>query len=715
MVAILVAVGLLGLSACNSPHSHNTTIESENINSPTIDYLLSDCEAIILMASYEYLTFEEAISEFATDVVIAQYVGSRSFGQHSTEFEFIVLDRILGYAPEQIFVYAFNSMAADFISGISNEVDIQFKPGELSFEYGVTYLLPLVDTSTPLALTEDAAFEFIRDAVIVLDALELSVMYSGPLELHTEALDLSSRTSVEQIIDHVAYLIEGNETSTREILPMYTTEEIIMNSPNVLVVDIGKPFRLAEEQVITDFMLTDIYQVIVAETLKGNAYECIYNFRDVLVVFPADTVFPGERHIIATESLGEGSTWHELTSRDSLFSIEHWGEIVTILGLEETVRLPPVAELECEAYDDIITDVPMIEVQAQTAMVQPTNIITIPNAIWAVDHVNYPNSDVRFWANDGSNRITVSAWRHSIPANCFLLAFDYRIDEAATRWGAALNVSIQRVTNAVTPHIRMHAGSRTEMRNQLSGLQDSWAGAATAPSVHYATINTPVGARNVSRITSATAVHVANPNRTEINTRNLVIHEMGHTLGWWSHPPANRTNYVMRHIMNSNVVIQPNEARHLRQIYDRFRVRTLPSSRTIANYSVHQAQFGWLPQVSHGAVGGRTGQARSLEAIRINLSNAQTTGNIRYRAHVQDIGWMPWVQNNAIAGTTGQGRRMEAIQIEVTGNLATRYHVRYRVLVSQVGWMAWAGDGATAGTTGQGRGIEAIEIMLILR
>lgn len=92
-------------------------------------------------AIYDYLTFEEALLEFATDVVIAQYVGSRPFGKRLTEFEFTVSERVLGNAADTIFVYADTYVNAH-VFDVSREVD--FMPGELTFNSKTNYMLPLI-------------------------------------------------------------------------------------------------------------------------------------------------------------------------------------------------------------------------------------------------------------------------------------------------------------------------------------------------------------------------------------------------------------------------------------------------------------------------------------------------------------------------------------------------------------------------------------------
>ena len=89
------------------------------------------------------------------------------------------------------------------------------------------------------------------------------------------------------------------------------------------------------------------------------------------------------------------------------------------------------------------------------------------------------------------------------------------------------------------------------------------------------------------------------------------------------------------------------------------------------------------------------------------------SGSISYQAHVQTYGWQNWVSDGALAGTTGQAKRVEAIKIQLQGDIANYCDVYYRVHAQSYGWMGWAKNGQAAGTTALGKRIEAIEIRLV--
>ncbi|MEH7494827.1 N-acetylmuramoyl-L-alanine amidase [Neobacillus niacini] len=130
-------------------------------------------------------------------------------------------------------------------------------------------------------------------------------------------------------------------------------------------------------------------------------------------------------------------------------------------------------------------------------------------------------------------------------------------------------------------------------------------------------------------------------------------------------------------------------------------------------YSTNVEGLGWLDFVANGQMGGTTGKAKHIEAIKIDLQDTLYSGDISYSTHIQDIGWLNNVSNGEISGTTQQGKQMEAIKINVTGELARYFDVYYRVHIQDYGWLGWAKNGMKAGSEGLAKPIEAIEIKLV--
>lgn len=278
---------------------------------------------IVATAFYDYQEFEIALKTFTTDVVIARIVDHEYIGE-SIVFEFEVLERIFGDAGDRIYVIAERGMEVQFDQ---EELELDFRPGQVNFYEGVDYLLPLIRIDDAYADIQEDAFVLIRDIVIDLDNPMNSVMYSTPLYWHTEQLELHEDTPREDIIAHVYELVRDIVVIGRTIRSE-AVEEIINGSPYVLVVEIGEPIRLAAEQAQVEWGPTDLYEVTVIESLKGEVNEG----DEMVILFHADTVFQGERHIVATMPMSPGSNWHEFTSRYSLFQVGQIDEIMLILN-----------------------------------------------------------------------------------------------------------------------------------------------------------------------------------------------------------------------------------------------------------------------------------------------------------------------------------------------------------------------------------------------
>ena len=278
-------------------------------------------------ASYDYVTFEGALEE-VNDVVIALCMDYRPFGENFTEIEFVVLEWIVGEprATEgdvnRIFVYVDNHLDA-FVEGGG----VDFQSSMLTLLHGTDYLLPLHRTGGPYSITPDNSFRFGNgDIVINLDIPENSVMYSEPLSNHTTELNLHGGMSRDEIIAYVKERTEGNPPRIRDFIRSEDIEDIINESPYVWIVEINEALRLTSGTSV--WMSTDMYYVTIIEALKGG-----YDVHDeLMIVFFAGTVFPGERHIVAVEPIDDGRDWFDFTSRNSLFSMDQLDEIMEIVG-----------------------------------------------------------------------------------------------------------------------------------------------------------------------------------------------------------------------------------------------------------------------------------------------------------------------------------------------------------------------------------------------
>ncbi len=66
-----------------------------------------------------------------------------------------------------------------------------------------------------------------------------------------------------------------------------------------------------------------------------------------------------------------------------------------------------------------------------------------------------------------------------------------------------------------------------------------------------------------------------------------------------------------------------------------------------------------------------------------------------------------------MSGTSGEAKRLEAIRINLTGEMAAHYDVYYRVHAQTYGWLNWAKNGEAAGTAGLAKRLEGIQIVLV--
>jgi len=255
--------------------------------------------------------------EVATDVVVAEFVAHRPFGQRASEYEFIVHEQIIGNTADTIFVYV-----------VYEEQSHVFADPAFQFTVGTLYLLPLIQINNIYASFHYDGYMLERDLLLNLDDPSRSTLYNQPLSLFSNIDFTSSNITREYIISYVRMLPR---------FPFYTIDsifittdylrDIINGSPYVLVVEITEPVRMSSAQPHTDIVATDIYLTTVVEVLKGNL-----QIGDIVqVVFFADTVLPGETHIVSVTPTSTSSYFQMFTSRNSLHDLEQRDEIAAII------------------------------------------------------------------------------------------------------------------------------------------------------------------------------------------------------------------------------------------------------------------------------------------------------------------------------------------------------------------------------------------------
>ena len=265
-----------------------------------------------IMGLSGHRTFEDII-EMATDVVVAEFVAQRPFGQFVTEFEFIVHDRIFGNAADTIFVY-------------TDDIEGEFSSNDLQFTTGTQYLLALIKLADVYNSMHDDGFVFITDIMLDLNNPSRSTMHNEPLSLHSR-MNFNSRSLTSEGIVSYVRTLPRNPVPTNVFITSGNLEDIINGSPYVLIIEINEPRRLAGGGLHSDIRSTDIYFTTVVEVLKGDI-----QVGDLIeIVFFAGTVFPGETHIVSTAPVSQNSNFQRFTSRQSLHPMTQLGEIIEIL------------------------------------------------------------------------------------------------------------------------------------------------------------------------------------------------------------------------------------------------------------------------------------------------------------------------------------------------------------------------------------------------
>jgi len=306
-ITILTILLALLLSACSG---YNNEQEFEN-STP---------------ASAGMESFEEIISEFATDIVVVQFVEERPFGNRLMEYEFIVIERIRGNAPDRILIYA-EIVPPDFQPPIPN----------LEFNTDTEYLLPLIKINSAYANTHPEGFAFLERIVIDLNNPENSTGYDVSAFQHLIDVNTTSTENftVQSMVSHFRNIPDQSSTSF-EVIRSENIKDIINGSPFVLVVEIKEMRR---PTTINDWMSTDFFYCTIIDILKGD--ESIRDVGDNFrILFFADTVQIGERHIVAVVPVDVGSFSHSFTSPHSLFSMAQLDEIVAILEEAGTLNRP---------------------------------------------------------------------------------------------------------------------------------------------------------------------------------------------------------------------------------------------------------------------------------------------------------------------------------------------------------------------------------------
>ena len=315
MLPLFILLSIVILSACGNEKAMTEVDEAQN-----------DYETLPrVFATYEYLNLEETIEAHASNIVVAQFIGRAQTNEYVATYEFAVQENIFGEAEERIFVYHLLGMD---VATQDETRTISFGGDYLGFETGVDYLLPLLRINDPYS-EMDGGFMLLANMVLNLTNPTESEIYGEPLYYHSEYINennLEGGGAATFLLGYIESIAEGmDEPEINPLTSNSSMDEILLNSPNVLAVEIGTAYALAQPG-----GLTDIYYVTVLESLYGG----IPGGSQLIVSFFAGTVHPGEQVVVATVGICGDNIWHDFSSRNSLFSMDQLDEIRRVLSVD---------------------------------------------------------------------------------------------------------------------------------------------------------------------------------------------------------------------------------------------------------------------------------------------------------------------------------------------------------------------------------------------
>jgi len=305
------------------------TTETDEINNcPHYPFDSYEDVAAEISASAAYMSFDQTLSR-ATDVVVAEFIARRRFNRYTIELEFAVSDRILGNAPDTIFIYVGISTIHCLYGIIPTQLST-----DIHFEAGTNYMLFLRRLTGTQTLQHEDAYQFAGGTIIInLDDPTQSTMKNISLVEYATShipLDFASRsTTSDYIASFVSEATKNNQTHYNDIFfPSGTsTEDIVNGSPYVFIIEIN---RIRTSQPGAG---RNLYYFTIIDSLKGEIGIDYTEWTPIL----NDAVRIGEQFIVAVYRYTyrpEIRPWYRLTSRNSVFEMDRLDEIKTILGLQ---------------------------------------------------------------------------------------------------------------------------------------------------------------------------------------------------------------------------------------------------------------------------------------------------------------------------------------------------------------------------------------------
>ena len=314
---ILMLILCFLLCACNTANNE----ESQSINSNESQQIENGFQITNNNASIIYTTFEEAC-QLANIIVVANYVGSKPFGESGIVHEFLVKEKILGNTEDEIHIYIqdVNLSVFNDKETTANVYVSHYNQKDILFNSNAEYLLVL--NKVIELYSEMTLYTLINETIIRLDNLSLSEMYCSSIAPHAKGIEFTNKIAREEMISYVKNITKDN-IPAYEYIKSDKIEDIINDSQYVITVKIEGNLTAVRNE----FRTSDIYDCTIIETLKGE----IKAERKTRILFFPDTVKPGEEWIVAAVPPDGRDEYLHLTSKNSLIPIDQKDELLKII------------------------------------------------------------------------------------------------------------------------------------------------------------------------------------------------------------------------------------------------------------------------------------------------------------------------------------------------------------------------------------------------
>ena len=259
--------------------------------------------SIVSYADGKYLTFEEAVTQYATDFVKAKCIGVKD-NDVDVEYKFEVLARYLGEeVGDFIHVYTRKNYCH---TAAGENIGISYYEDDISYITGEEYYL-VIERFVGVYYDRDRYYTICNIYFPVSD-LTKSTMYGELVTNHSGISDISGE---QALVDYIVKMLENNPD--RELyygtkpIDARDMETVIKQSDFVFKVSVGKDCGYGLKDRTT-------HECTVIESLKGDI-----TTSDITILFLKGDVSEGKEYIVALHQSDTSS--FIVSSKNSVFKI----------------------------------------------------------------------------------------------------------------------------------------------------------------------------------------------------------------------------------------------------------------------------------------------------------------------------------------------------------------------------------------------------------